>query len=55
MNIDQIKEWKKEESAFFAAGVLVHVKSGKGMLREVYGEDNGKCFMSLLMGNKPLI
>lgn len=55
MNINQIKEWKKEESAFFAAGVLVHVKNGKGMLREVYGEDNGKCFMSLLMGNKPLI
>lgn len=55
MNIDQIKEWKKEESTFFASGVLVHVKKGKGMLREVYSENSQKSFMSLMMGDKPLV
>lgn len=54
MNIDQIKEWKKEESTFFASGVLVHVKKGKGILREVSGEDSGKSFISLLMGENKI-
>ena len=54
LTIDQIKEWKKEESTFFASGVLVHVKKGKGILREVSGEDSGKSFISLLMGENKI-
>lgn len=53
-NIDQIKVWEKNQD-FFAPGVLVHVKMGKGILREVHGESDGKSFMSLMMGNMPLV
>ena len=55
IDIKQIKEWKKTDEPFYAPGVLVHVKSGKGILREVFSESGEKSFMALMMGKKPLI
>lgn len=52
-----VKEWKADESgesAFYAPGVLIQVKDGKGILREVFGESGKKTYLSLMFGDEPL-
>lgn len=55
IEIECLKQWKKTDESFYASGLLLHVKTGKGVLREVYSECNGKSFMALMIGDKPLV
>lgn len=55
IGIEQLIEWEKADESFYAPGILVHIKTGKGMIKEVYGKHNGNSFMVLMMGDKPLV
>lgn len=55
IEITCLKEWTKTDEVFYAPGVLVHVKSGKGVLREVYGNYDKKSFRALMLKDKPLV
>ncbi len=57
-SLEIIKTWEEDESrnsAFFAAGAVVHVRNGKGVLRTVWGETDNKTYMTLMYGNVPLL
>lgn len=45
--------WQKSEK-YYAKGVLIEVRNGKGALREVYGSTKQASFMTLMFGDKPL-
>lgn len=50
-----LKEWEKQDDAFYTPGVLVRVERGRGVLREVYGEAGNAACWSVLMGDMPLV
>lgn len=44
------------DTDFYAPGMLVHVRGGKGILRETYSENGSNAsYMTLMFGNEPLI
>ena len=45
--------WEKSDK-YYAKGVLIEVRNGKGILREVYGNTKQASFMTLMFGDKPL-
>lgn len=49
------KEWDRQADAFYTPGVLVRVRGGKGLLKEVYGEADNVTYWSVLMGEMPLM
>lgn len=45
--------WQKSDKCY-TKGVLIEVRNGKGLLREVYGSTKQASFMTLMFGDKPL-
>lgn len=50
-----IKSWQQEKEYVRTPGVLVKVENGKGLLRQVYGESEAHSYVTLMMGDLPLI
>lgn len=56
-SIDIVRTWEENENGnvnFFAPGAVVHVKNGKGVLREVSGQIEKKTYLTLMYGDIPL-
>lgn len=54
--VELLKQWEVSDDDFYAPGVLIRVKNGKGLLREVYAQlmEEERSFVACMMGDKPL-